>query len=120
MSAALRVMLILISVLVVIFVLKKIRKAQLKIDDALYWIISSFLLLLLSIFPGIAIWASDLLGVFSPANFVFLVMIFVVLMKLFSVSVDLSVQKNRLNHLVQKLALLNHNQEKDREEQENK
>ncbi len=116
MSVALRIVLILVSVLVVLFVLRKIRRAQLNIDDSVYWILFSGFLLLLSIFPQIAIWAAELLGVDSPANFVFLVMIFMVLMKLFYVSIDLSVQKHRLNHLVQNLALLNHEAKKKDDE----
>ncbi len=107
MSVPLRILLVAVSVLVVIFVLKKIRRAQLNIDDSIYWILFSILLLVLSIFPVIAVWLADLLGVQSTANLVFLVMIFMVIMKLFSVSIDLSVQKHRLSHLVQKLALLN-------------
>ena len=79
MSIVLRIALIVVSALVRYFVLKKIRKAQLEIDDSIYWIVFSVLLLVISIFPGIAIEASKLLGVRSPANFVFLVMIFLLL-----------------------------------------
>lgn len=111
MNIVLRIALIVVSALVMYFVLKKIRKAQLEIDDSIYWIIFAVLLLVISIFPGIAVWASKLLGIKSPANFVFLVMIFLVLIKLFQVSIDLSIQRHRLNHLVQKLALLNWEQE---------
>lgn len=107
MSIVLRIALIVVSALVMYFVLKKIRKAQLEIDDSIYWIVFALLLLVISIFPGIAIRASQLLGIQSPANFVFLVMIFLVLIKLFQISIELSIQKHRLNHLVQKLALLN-------------
>ena len=115
MSVTLRIALIIVSVFVTFFVLRKIRKAQLNIDDSIYWILSAFFLLILSIFPQIAIWASDLLGILSPANFVFLFMIFVVMVKMFLLSIDLSVQKHRLNHLVQKLALLQHDQNEKEE-----
>lgn len=106
MSLALRIALVVASLILVVFVLKKIRKAKLNIDDSIYWISFAFLLFLLSLFPQVAIWASSLLGIQSPANFVFLFMVFVVLVKLFQVSIDLSVQKHRLNNLVQKMALL--------------
>ena len=104
-SPILRIALIIVSFLVVAFVLRKIRKTQLDIDDAIYWIIASALLLLLSIFPGIAIWVADLHGIQSAANFVFLFMIFVVLIKLFNIAIDVSIQKQRLNRLIQRLAL---------------
>lgn len=61
----------------------------------------------------------NLLDILSPANFVFLFMIFVVLIKLFHLSIDLSVQKHRLNRLVQKLALMNDDR-MQAEEQEQK
>jgi len=104
-SPVLRIVLIIVSFLVVAFVLRKIRKTQLSIDDAIYWIIASVLLLVLSIFPQIAIWVSELLGIQSAANFVFLFMIFVVLVKLFNMAIEVSIQKQRLNRLIQKLAL---------------
>ena len=107
MSLTLRIALILVSFLVVMFVLRKVRKTQLNIDDAIYWIIASFLLLVLSIFPQLAIWASELLGIESAANFVFLFMIFVILVKLFNMEIDLSILKQRLNRLIEKQALIN-------------
>ena len=118
MSIVLRIALIVVSALVMYFVLKKIRKAQLEIDDSIYWIVFAVLLLVISIFPGIAVGASKLLGVRSPANFVFLVRIFLVLIKLFQISIDLSIQKHLLNHLVQKIALLNQEHDKQKKSEE--
>ena len=106
MSLILRIALIAVSFLVIVFVIKKIRRTQLYIDDAIYWIVFSVILFVLSLFPQIAIYASELFGIESPANFVFLLIIFVVLIKLFNLSIELSVQKHRLNRLVQKLALM--------------
>lgn len=116
MSIVLRIALIIVSFLVVVFVLRKIRKTQLDIDDAIYWIIASFLLLVLSIFPQLAIWASGLLGIESAANFVFLFMIFVVLIKLFNMAIDLSIQKQRLNRLIQRLALTDKEVEEEKKD----
>ena len=105
MSVVLRVVLIVVSVIVVFFAMRKIRKAQLNIDDSIFWILFSLILLVVSIFPQIAIWAAGLLGIESPANFVFLFMIFVVLVKLFQLAIDLSVLTHRLNRLAQKISL---------------
>ena len=115
MSLVLRIALIVVSLLVVIFVIKKIRKTQLHIDDAIYWIVFSALLFIISVFPEIAIWAAKVLGIQSPANFVFLFVIFMVFIKLFDLAIELSVQKHRLNRLVQNLALMT---EQEKEESE--
>lgn len=105
MSISLRIILALVSVATCWFVLRKIRKTQMQIEDALYWIIVSVGLVLLSIFPQIAIFFSNLIGVESASNFVFLVMIFVVLIKLFFLSLNLSQLKHKLKMLIQEVAL---------------
>ncbi len=108
MTLALRIILIVASVLVSFYALRKIRKAQLNIDDAFYWIVVSVILLVMSIFPIVPTYLSSLIGIESPANFVFLVMVSLAFVKLFDLSIELSIQKYRLNKLIQKIALNNH------------
>ena len=111
MTLALRIVLIVVSVFVSIYALRKIRKAQLNIDDAFYWIIVSVILLVMSIFPVVPSYLSTLIGIESPANFVFLVMIFLAFVKIFGLSIEFSIQKYRLNKLIQKIALHDHQDE---------
>ena len=118
MSTTLRIILIVASVLATAYALRKIRKAQLNIDDAFYWIVFSGLLLVMSIFPGIPMFLSEFLGIESPSNFVFLFMIFIILIRLFTNSIELSIQKHRLNNLIQRIAIMNH--EKDSIDNQNK
>ncbi len=118
MTTALRVLLIAASILVVIYAFRKIRKAQLNIDDALYWVVFAALLVVMSIFPSVPFFFSELIGFESPANFIFLLTIFLVIVKLFIVSIDLSVQKHRLNNLIQRLAIMNHEKEKNEKKAE--
>jgi len=108
MTLALRIVLIAASVFVSIYALRKIRKAQLNIDDAFYWIFVSVILLVMSIFPAVPTYFSSLIGIESPANFVFLVMIFLAFVKIFDQSIEFSIQKYRLNKLIQKIALHDH------------
>ena len=105
MTTSLRIVLIIASALLIFYTLFKIRKAQLDIDDTIFWLILPVLLLVLSIFPRLAFWASDLLGFEAPSNFIFLVVIALLLFKLFLLTVDLSTQKRRLARLVQTHAI---------------
>ncbi len=105
MSLTLRIFLIVSSLISVVYTLKKIRKAQMNIDDSLYWIIMSVMLLILSVFPQTAEWAAKLFGFVGVVNFVFFFIIFAVIVKLFQIAIDLSITKHRLNSLVQKIAL---------------
>ena len=113
MSLTLRIILIAVSIIVSAYALRKIRKAQLNIDDAFYWIIVSVILLVMSIFPAVPSYLSTLIGIESPANLVFLVMIFLAFIKLFGISIEFSIQKYRLNKLIQKIALTDRENKKE-------
>lgn len=115
MSDTLRIVLIVISVLVFIYTIKKIRKSQLNIDDSVYWIGFSLILLVMSIFPIIPTFFSELLGIASPVNFVYLLVIALIMLKLFKLAIELSITKRRLNHLIQRIAILNHDVDENTE-----
>ena len=105
----LRVLLILGSFCTLIFILKRVRHAKMQIEDTIFWIFFSALLLFISIFPGLLYWASDLLGFISPINLVYLLIIFVLLMHQFSLTERVSQMDVKLRTLAQRVAL---NQEK--------
>ncbi|MGN0519556.1 MAG: DUF2304 domain-containing protein [Candidatus Fimenecus sp.] len=105
MSIVLRIALILVCTVACMYVLRKIRRAQMEIDDAIYWIVVSIVLVIISIFPQIPDFFSDLLGIQSPSNFVFLAVIFVVIVKLFSLSLDVSLLKQKLKSTIQNVAI---------------
>ena len=105
MSIALRLFLMLGALLTALYVFLKIRRSSLRIEDAIFWIFCSLSLLVLSIFPGIAFFASGLLGIQSPINFVFLCMIFILLVKLFLLSFQMSKLEDTVKNLVQEIAL---------------
>lgn len=105
MSSILRLVLILVSVLFLLFLLSKIRKSKLMIEYAIFWIVFAFLLVLIAIFPEIVYWATGTLRVMSPANLIFLLMIFILLVKVFLMTIELSQLENKVNELIQKIAL---------------
>ena len=105
MSIVLRIALIVVCVTACGYVLRKIRRAQMEIDDAIYWIVVSIVLVIISIFPQIPDFFSDLLGMQSPSNFVFLSVIFVVILKLFSLSLEVSALKQKLKSTIQNVAI---------------
>lgn len=105
MSISLRIILFIVSFVVAIYVLRRIRKAKLKIEYSLFWIVFSFLLLVLSIFPQIAIALADLCGIQSPVNFIFLFMIFILLLHNFYITFRVSHLENIIQSLTQEIAV---------------
>ena len=99
MSLALRILLMIFSVGFVYFVLKRIHKDQLRIQDSIFWILLSVLVLFLAFFPQIAIGMAQHLGIISPVNFVFLVFIFCAFIKIFSMAAKISNLEDKINKL---------------------
>jgi len=105
MSILLRISLIVVSVIVLLFVIRKIRKSQVHIENTIFWILFMFGLVIISIFPGIAVFFSNLIGIETPSNFVFLCIIFLLLLKIFNLSLQLSKLQYQIQQLSQIIAL---------------
>lgn len=105
MTMVLRGVLILMSLLVLVIMVRKIRQSRAKIEDSMFWVFFALLLVVFSIFPQAANWLSDLVGTMSTANFIFLLMIFLLLIKCFSMSMRISQLETKLKELVQRIAL---------------
>lgn len=105
MSVSLRIILFVVSFLVAVYVLRRIRKAKLKIEYSLFWIVFAFLLLVLSIFPKIAVFLAGLCGIQSPVNFIFLFMIFILLLHNFYLTFTVSHLENMIQNLTQEIAV---------------
>ena len=101
----LRILLVIGSLFTMIFMLYRIRIAQIQIKDSIFWIIFSLLLLTLSIFPEIALFASRMLGILSPMNFVLLLVIFLLLLHAFAQNMRISQMDILIRKLSQHIAV---------------
>lgn len=105
MSLQFRVLLIIIAVLTAVSILRKIRREKVLIQYSIFWILGSLLLIILAVFPGILINLAGILGIGSPANLVFLIIIFLLMLKSFNQTVELSALETRQKELAQRIAL---------------
>lgn len=105
MSITLRIVLLVVSLLSCAWILVNVRKAKVKIEDSVFWICFSLVLILFAVFPGIVIWCSGIMGIESPANFIFLVTIFILIIKVFRMSLRISQLESKLTKLAQDEAL---------------
>lgn len=106
MSIELRVFLLLISMAGFFFVISKIKKSRIRIDDAIFWIFSSLFFIIISVFPWFIITLAQYLGFQSAANLVFLIVVGLTLFKLFLLSLALSTLTEKNSQLIQHIALL--------------
>ena len=105
MGITLRVLLIISSLLMALYVIKKIRTSQIQLKDARFWILLSVFLIIISVFPDIIYWLCGIVGIISPINLVFLIIILLLLIKLFLVSIVLSRAETRIDELTQEVAI---------------
>lgn len=105
MSVTLRIVLIVLSVMSLGYVIRKIRYSKMQIEYALFWIVLSILFIILAVFPAIAYWATEKLGVMSTANLIFLAIIGILLFKVFMMTIEISVLENKVRDLVQQLGI---------------
>ena len=76
MTPVFRCVLILVSFCTLFGIVKKVRNAKIQIENTIFWIIFGFLLLLLSIFPQIASFAADILGIQLQILFFYLLFLY--------------------------------------------
>lgn len=105
MTVALRVTLIVASLLLLVFVAKKVRSSKVKLEDSIFWFCFAVLLLVVSIFPQIFYMLSDIAGTMAPVNFVFLFFIFVLLVQSFNLTMRISQADTKIKELTQQLAI---------------
>ncbi len=88
-----------------VYTMLHLRKSKLLIADTLFWFFFSFLLVLLAIFPQIAYFFADLLGIISTVNLVYLVIISLLIYRIFRMQMRISELDIRLKQLIEDLAV---------------
>ena len=105
MTLVFRVILIVVSLFTTYYILKRIRQSKLQIEYAIFWILFSGVLIVFSLFPWLVSMFTRMIGMQLPVNFIFLLFIFVLMVKLFFMTIELSTLENKVKDLTQELAL---------------
>lgn len=105
MPIILRIMLIVGSLATGIYIRGKLRKSQMQIEDVIFWLFFAAALIFMSVFPELIVWFAELIGIDSAVNFVFLCVIFLMLIRCFSLSVKVSTLEVKLKELTERLSV---------------
>ena len=73
--------------------------------DTLFWSLFSLTILIMSLFPELVIQCTIFLGVQSPVNFVYLVIIFFLILRIFLLNVRVCKLELKLNEYIEKMAV---------------
>ena len=99
MSDTLRILLFFAALMTGGWIVYKIRKLQVKMQDAIFWVVFAVILFILGIFPQAGFWLTERLGIMSPANLIFLVIIFLLMEKVFTLSIIVSQLEEKISIL---------------------
>ena len=105
MNLNLRIILIISSFIAFLLCVMKIKQSKLKVENAVTWMLGSFVLILMSIFANAVGYISNLLGFVSPVNFVFLIMIAFLLIQVFIDNLHITLLNEKIKDLDHYLAL---------------
>ena len=117
MSLTVRILCVIGAILMFLFITNSVRKKRIQISDSIFWVLFSFLILIVAIFPQIAISLSELIGIASPSNFVFLCIIALLMLKVFTLTATVSKLQHRVNELAQEEAMLAYSDSDSSDEQ---
>ena len=115
----LRALLIIGAVLALVMVGHQVKKSRILVEDAVFWVVLSAILVLLAMFPDVAINMAYSLGFMSASNFIYLIVIVLLLWKVFTNSSEISRLKAKVNELAQEIALMNMKEREDNGPAEN-
>ena len=120
MTFTLRVVVTVISILTTAVILKKIRKSQMQIEDSIYWIGFCLVLVVFALFPKVPDVLSGLAGTYSTANFIYMAVIFLLIVKLFRMTLTVSKLEAQIRRLAQEMALERREHEREMNSEEKK
>lgn len=116
MSTTLRGLMVLAAVVTVVWILRKIRKFKVKMEDAIFWTFFAVILLLLAVVPEISFELSRLFGFMSPANLIYIVVIALLVEKILTLSLIVSQLEEKVSVLSAEVALRSHSADQRLEE----
>lgn len=105
MTLTLQIVLLVVSIITFIFVITKIRRSQLNIQDAVIWILLSLLLIMMSMCLPFISSVAHLLGFIGTSNFVFTLILFFLIIIVFGQSVKISILNEKIKNLNHYIAL---------------
>lgn len=105
MTLTLQIVLVAVSIITFIFVITKIRKSQLNIQDAVIWILLSLLLIIMSFCLPFIDRIAHAVGFMSTSNFVFAMILFFLIIIVFGLTVKISILNEKIKNLNHYIAL---------------
>ena len=115
MNLTLRIFILILLFTFLVLIIKKVNQKGISVRYASLWIVVILLLMLVDLFPNVILHLASLLGFETASNMFFLLGFFVLAYMVFSITIALSKQNEKIKTLIQELSLLKDNDKGKRE-----
>ncbi len=105
---------IVIAILTIIYILNAVRKSKFSIEESILWMIGSFAMLILAIFPKLIDGLAKIAGIEYPPSLLFVLCIIFLILINFRNSKMIAIQKEKIVELSQQVALLKNREGRDK------
>lgn len=106
MNVNLRLGIITVSLVLLLIVLINLKREKIPVKYALIWVLSSFIIFLIGVLPGMFMWLANLLGFVTMSNMVIGMFIFILLIITMALTIIVSGQKRKITLLIQEVSIL--------------
>ncbi len=106
MNSRLQIIMIIASLLFLCYIVLMLHSKKIELKYTLAWLLAGVSLLAAAVFPGILTFISHLLNIVEPVNTLFLSIIFFMLLILFTLTIALSRNANRVKTLTQEIGMI--------------
>ncbi len=106
MNKELQIIMIVSSLIFLCYVVLMLRNKKIELKFTLSWIFTGICFLVFAVFPGLLRFLSNLLHIVEPVNTLFLFTIFFMLLIIFTLTIALSRNANRVKTLTQEIGII--------------
>lgn len=106
MNKELQIIMIVSSLIFLCYVVLMLRNKKIELKFTLSWIFTGICFLVFAVFPGLLRFLSNLLHIVEPVNTLFLFTIFFILLIIFTLTIALSRNANRVKTLTQEIGII--------------
>lgn len=115
MSARLQIIIIACMAISLIYISLRINSKKIDYKFGMIWALVSVVIMIFAIWPRLLAKISKLIGIYDPVNMLTFVGLVLVIMIIFSMSMEISKQSEQIKRLAQELAILRKDEHDKRE-----
>lgn len=102
----LKVALILIVIMYLFFIIKSVKRKDMRINYLIFWSISGIALIVALLIPNLVETVSSKIGFEMPINMIFSIAIFIILYLIYNLTIQISKEQSKNIQLIQEISIL--------------